>query len=376
MDKIGSGGFGNVFKKDGKAIKYLSHMVRPREGIEHRFYREYEITKSLSHVPGVINVFEYGEDSTGLYYTMELCDKNLKDLIENNYTSLSKEKKDEYNLSIVTTMKEVHDLDILHRDLCPNNILIKEESIVISDFGLGKNLSEDYSRKTINTTSFGHYGYTAPEQLNSLKEATKQSDVYSLGKIINYIMTGDYDNDNHKFSIISKAATAQSEKVRYVDANELLSAIESILQKLKNTEFESKCLKDIENNIYNDDIKVYFLNMGAIETYNNFSIPNYRNILLTFLKREPTHAKELLEKLQTSMSNCRSFEAYDNYSYIMYTLLMEEESEHNIDTLFLAGEILKYIAVDVRRFNAQDKIRTLLDKEHVHPKIKEMLDDK
>ena len=94
------------------------------------------------------------------------------------------------------------------------------------------------------------------------------------------------------------------------------------------------------------------------------------------MKREPTHAKELLEKLQTSMSNCRSFEAYDNYSYIMYTLLMEEESEHNIDTLFLAGEILKYIAVDVRRFNAQDKIRTLLDKEHVHPKIKEMLDDK
>lgn len=63
----------------------------------------------------------------------------------------------------------------------------------------------------------------------------------------------------------------------------------------------------------------------------------------------------------------------DNYSYIMYSLLSEEESKHDIDTLFLAGEILKYIAVDVHRFNAQDKIKKLLEKEHVHPKIKEML---
>lgn len=373
MEKIGSGGFGNVFKKEGQAIKYLSHMVRPREGIEHRFSREYEITKSLSHVAGVINVFEYGEDRTGLYYTMELCDKNLYDLIENKHESISEDKKDEYVLSIVTTMKEVYDLEILHRDLCPNNILIKEESIVISDFGLGKNLSEDYSRNTINTTSFGHYGYTAPEQFNSLKEATKQADVYSIGKIINYIMTGNYNNVNHKFSIVSTAATAQNERVRYVDANELLTAIESILERLENTEFDSKCLEDIKNNNYNDDIKVYFMKMGAIDTYNNFRIPNYRNILLKFMEHEPTHAKELIEKLQISMSNCRSFEAYDNYSYIMYSLLSEEESKHDIDTLFLAGEILKYIAVDVHRFNAQDKIKKLLEKEHVHPKIKEML---
>lgn len=374
MEKIGNGGFGNVFEKEGEAIKYLNHMVRPREGIEHRFYREYEITKSLSHVDGVINVFEYGEDSTGLYYTMELCDENLNDLIEkSNAVPISEDKKVEYVLSIITTMKEVHNLDILHRDLCPNNILIKEGSIVISDFGLGKNLGEEYSRNTVNTTSFGHYGYTAPEQFNSLKEATKQSDVYSIGKIINYIMTGDYNNVNHKFSIVSSAATAQNEKIRYADADELLSAIESILEKLESTEFDSKCLESIRNNNYNNDIKVYFMKMDAIETYNNFRIPNYRSVLLTFMEHEPTHTKELIEKLKASMYNCQSFESYDNYSYIMYTLLNEERSKHDIDTLFLAGEILKYIAEDINRFNAQHKIKILLEKEHVHPKIKEML---
>ncbi|EGO9937666.1 hypothetical protein IDD99_002708, partial [Enterococcus faecium] len=144
-------------------------------------------------------------------------------------------------------------------------------------------------------------------------------------------------------------------------------------EKLESTEFDSKCLESIRNNNYNNDIKVYFMKMDAIETYNNFRIPNYRSVLLTFMEHEPTHTKELIEKLKASMYNCQSFESYDNYSYIMYTLLNEERSKHDIDTLFLAGEILKYIAEDINRFNAQHKIKILLEKEHVHPKIKEML---
>lgn len=186
-------------------------------------------------------------------------------------------------------------------------------------------------------------------------------------------MTGNYNNVNHKFSIVSLAATAQNEKIRYADADELLSAIESILEKIESTEFDNKCLENIKHNHYNDDMKVYLMKMGAIETYNNFRIPNYRNVLLTFMEREPTCAKELIEKLKASMSNCQSFQAYDNYSYIMFTLLNDERSIYDIDTLFLAGEILKYIAKGVNRFNAQDKIKILLEKEHVHPKIKEIL---
>lgn len=186
-------------------------------------------------------------------------------------------------------------------------------------------------------------------------------------------MTGDHNNVNHKFSIVSLAATAQNEKIRYADADALLSAIESILEKIESTEFDSKCLENIKHNHYNDDMKVYLMKMGAIETYNNFRIPNYRNVLLTFMERESTCAKELIEKLEASMSNCQSFQAYDNYSYIMFTLLNDERSIYDIDTLFLAGEILKYIAKGVNRFNAQDKIKILLKKEHVHPKIKEIL---
>lgn len=223
------------------------------------------------------------------------------------HATLIEEKRIEYIIRIVSTMAEVHDMDILHRDLCPSNILLKNGSLYslyISDFGLGKSLSEEYSRYTTNTTAFGHYGYIAPEQFNNLKDASKQSDVFSLGKIINFIMTNEYDNTDHIFSTVCVAATAQNELIRYSDAKELLEAIQSTHSKIKDTRFAEACLSLISNNQYNPDVWIYLSSMDAITTHNNFKIPHYRDVLIYFLKIEPSHNFNFLTKLRKAMHNC------------------------------------------------------------------------
>lgn len=90
---------------------------------------------------------------------------------------------------ILYTMKEVHSRNILHRDLSPTNIFIYHGRLLLADFGLGKDLNILHSHQTLLTNQVGQFLYCAPEQFMLLKESSKRSDVYSLGRIINFTMT-------------------------------------------------------------------------------------------------------------------------------------------------------------------------------------------
>ena len=81
LDLIGSGGFADVYYQ-----KYSSHVVKKlrREfladkGIRSRFKREFEITKSLQDLSGIIRIYEFDENNC--QYTMELADSTLQDYI-------------------------------------------------------------------------------------------------------------------------------------------------------------------------------------------------------------------------------------------------------------------------------------------------------
>lgn len=97
---------------------------------------------------------------------------------------------------ILHVMTEVHNQDIIHRDLSDNNIFIISGVLKIADFGLGKDLNVFTSHQTVHTNAMGQYFYCAPEQFMMLKDADKRSDVYSLGRVINF----DYDWRFSKFT--------------------------------------------------------------------------------------------------------------------------------------------------------------------------------
>ncbi|HVC93631.1 MAG TPA: BREX system Lon protease-like protein BrxL [Pirellulales bacterium] len=100
-------------------------------------------------------------------------------------------------LSVAGALSELHEHDIVHRDLKPENVLCLGDQWKLADFGISKNLSRMMTQKTFQ--QYGTLGYAAPEQFQGV-EARPSADVYSLGKILVFLLTGQTDVDHVPFS--------------------------------------------------------------------------------------------------------------------------------------------------------------------------------
>lgn len=113
LNLIGSGGFADVFveKSTGLVLKRLKRENLMDRGSIHRFKREYEITKTLSDVKGIIEVYDFNEAE--YYYVMEKCDCTLYDFLTNNPLGLS--AKESIIDEILKIMSAVHQKNIIRR---------------------------------------------------------------------------------------------------------------------------------------------------------------------------------------------------------------------------------------------------------------------
>lgn len=132
--------------------------------------REIEILKkanSNSH-DNIIRYIAYEKDEKFYYIALELCERTLKDFIEENVTLKHLNKKDILR-KITKGLQYLHKLGMVHRDLKPQNILITypdsegNARIVISDFGFGKLISDEDASFSNNSCIGGTEGWSAPE---------------------------------------------------------------------------------------------------------------------------------------------------------------------------------------------------------------------
>ncbi len=117
--------------------------------------------------------------------------KNLEQwMIENG--SIGQEQAVKWLKQLLITIGYLHEQQIIHRDIKPSNIICKPDGdLVLIDFGSAKQVT----KKTINNTAVGSFGFTAPEQFSG--KAVIQSDFYALGKTLMYLLMGsDFNNQN------------------------------------------------------------------------------------------------------------------------------------------------------------------------------------
>ena len=144
-----------------------------------RFLQEYELLLRIRH-PNVVRIHEMGIADDHAYIAMEYF--SAGDLRARMRNPISPEQALEYTVQIARALSAVHEVGILHRDLKPGNIMLRNDgSLALIDFGLAKHVLRS-SDITAAGTIFGTPYYISPEQGHG-DDVDARSDLYSLGVI-------------------------------------------------------------------------------------------------------------------------------------------------------------------------------------------------
>lgn len=153
-----------------------------------RFKDEIKASLKLEH-PNIIKVFDFNYEKNPAYMVMAYHEKgNLTNL---NLTNYSIEEKLDIFKKICEGVAYAHKNNVIHRDLKPENILLGNDfEPIITDFGLCF-FTDSGERITLSREAVGSRYYMAPElEEGKTKEISYASDVYSLGKILYWLITG------------------------------------------------------------------------------------------------------------------------------------------------------------------------------------------
>ncbi len=210
VEKLGEGGMGVVYRARHAltarpiAVKLLAP---ERFGAESRarFVREAQLTAALTH-PNTIRVFEHGQTPDGvLYYAMEYLDGvNLADHVA-EAGPMPAGRVIHLLEQIAGALGEVHGKGLVHGDVKPANIMLAEQGGVpdvakLLDFGLVKQVG---AAAGLDATfpALGHTGtgavtgtplYMAPEAITSPDQVDARSDLYALGAVGYFLLTGEH----------------------------------------------------------------------------------------------------------------------------------------------------------------------------------------
>jgi serine/threonine protein kinase len=196
-EKIGSGGMGSVYRarhtflRRPTAVKMLNPDNVTADSLA-RFEREVQLTSRLCH-PNTIAVYDYGKTPDGtFYYAMEYLDGlNLEDLVK-ECGALPEGRIIPILQQICGSLAEAHAIGLIHRDIKPANIILTARAgladfVKVLDFGLVKAATAKLTQANVTV---GTPKYLSPEAVENPESVTPLSDVYAIGAVAYYLLTG------------------------------------------------------------------------------------------------------------------------------------------------------------------------------------------
>ncbi len=197
LGEIGRGGAGIVYRardtrlKREVAIKLLPPDLAFRSDVRERFMREAETSARLNH-PNIVQIYSVDERDGLAYFVMALIEgQNLGDRVRMNGV-LPFRDTNRVLREVADALAYAHAHGVVHRDIKPDNILLESPSgrAMVTDFGIARAATEGDSRLTATGTAIGTPAYMSPEQCAGDRELDGRTDLYSLGAVAYYMITG------------------------------------------------------------------------------------------------------------------------------------------------------------------------------------------
>lgn len=234
VQSLGEGGMADVYLAVDTIINREVAIKILRGELSHdpvtllRFQREANAASKLNH-PNVVQVYDVGNYEDRHYIVMEyIRGRTLKQLIQMR-GALHKEEAVSIMKQLISAICEAHQHNIIHRDIKPQNILVKDDGTVkITDFGIA--LAHNAVQLTQSDSVLGSAHYLAPETTRG-EAATNQCDIYSLGIVFYELLSGSvpFSGDN-PVQIAMKHLTEEIPSIRDFNPS-LPQSIENIIIK-------------------------------------------------------------------------------------------------------------------------------------------------
>ncbi|GES87994.1 kinase-like domain-containing protein [Rhizophagus clarus] len=195
------------FNLDNDTLKEIVH--------ELKLYRKINLHENIIKFFGITNDNENRNGQVKKYLVMEYADgSTLRNYLKKYFENLTWNEKFDLAFQLSCAVSYLHDERIVHRDLHSNNVLIHQNIIKLSDFGISKKIDDPQSK------SFGMIPYIDPKSFNLQEDnrlrtylLNEKSDIYSVGILLWEISSGNppFREENYDFSLMCKISQGLKE---------------------------------------------------------------------------------------------------------------------------------------------------------------------
>lgn len=208
---LGAGGFGITYKafdrilqrsvaikeffpnpgciRQGRSVFPAGNFnIQTYQEAKQEFIREAQLLAKFNH-PNIVKVYDYFEENNTAYMVMEFVEgKSLTELLRERGGVIPEDEVLKYTLQIAEALREIHKANWLHRDIKPDNIMVRANGeAVLIDFGIARQFT---AMKTQSMTSALTDGYAPLEQYGSKARFGPYTDIYALGATLYHLLTG------------------------------------------------------------------------------------------------------------------------------------------------------------------------------------------
>ena len=188
--RLGSGGFGTVYAAhDERLDRAVALKLIPANGPAPERSQREALAAARLHHPGIVAVFDAGDDPDGRYLVSELVRGRTLDALERD-GALSDRDVLRVGLALADALAHAHERGVIHRDVKPQNVIVpdEDEGAKLTDFGVAHLAGDEPLTRTGDVV--GTLAYMAPEQAAG-ERVDERADLYSLALVLYEALAGE-----------------------------------------------------------------------------------------------------------------------------------------------------------------------------------------